>query len=181
MKRRSCLTIVMALVSLMMITLTGCGKDFELKSSAFIDANPIPEKYWYTQEGNISPPFNWVNPPAGTESFALVMRHPHGAVDRICWAVFNIPADCNEIPENASGKNMPKGSIELINSWRTSGYYGMTPLRGGGTFDWITTVYALNTAVIDDLAGFKSPLEIDAILAGKVIAEATILGTASRQ
>jgi len=121
MKRRTHLTIVMVLVSLMMIAPTSCGKDFELRSSAFRNNERIPDKYCYGNiEGrqNMSPPLNWVNPPKGTQSFALTMRHPDHNWTR--WAVFNIPANCNEIAENASGRNMPEGSIELSNFRRTS-------------------------------------------------------------
>ena len=182
MKKGTLLTI--ALVFSLLLVSAGCSKKrFELQSSAFKNSGRIPDKYCYgnTEERqNISIPFNWTNSPNDTQSFALIIHDPDGR-NWIHWAVFNIPPNCNEIIENASGNDMPMGSIELNNQFRTSGYGGPEPPRGSGTHGYIMTLYALNTAVINDLGSFKSYADIVSILEGKIIAKAEITGTYSRE
>jgi len=171
-------------VALLLFALIGCQKkSFELQSQAFRNNERIADKYCHGPvEGreNISLPFNWINPPENTQSFALIMHDIDGS-DWIHWAVFNIPAYCNEIAENASGNNMPEGSVELNNQFRTKGYGGPEPPKGSGTHRYITTLYALNTAEINNLSGFKSFRDINVILEGKIIGKAEITGTYSKE
>jgi Raf kinase inhibitor-like YbhB/YbcL family protein len=171
--RTSLMAFVLALV------LSGCGKNFELQSKAFYNNEPIPEKYWYNlNEQDISLPFNWLNPPAGTRSFALIMHHQAKTLN---WVVFNIPANCKEFPEGASGGNMPAGSVELYNHSRQLGYYGPSPLRNGGTYEWTIELYALNTASLNVPDGFKPYEDLYALLEDKIIGSAVLIGTASRR
>ena len=184
MKKRALITGILILA--LLCALINCGtnygkKTFELKSGAYKSNERIPDKYCHGNiEGrqNISLPFNWINPPKDTQSYALIIHDPDGR-NWIHWAVFNIPANCNEIAENASGNNMPEGSIELNNQFRTPGYGGPEPPRGSGTHRYIATLYALNTPEINDLGSYKSFTEINAILSGKIIAKAEIMGTYS--
>ena len=71
---------------------------FELTSTAFAAGEPIPAKY--TCDGaNVSPPLSWGEPPAGTQSLALIMDDPDapaGVWDH--WLLFNIPADFRHLP-----------------------------------------------------------------------------------
>ncbi|MDR2184742.1 MAG: YbhB/YbcL family Raf kinase inhibitor-like protein [Treponema sp.] len=155
---------------------------FKLTSSAFKNNQRLADKYCYTgvKGGqNISLPFNWVQPPENTQSFALILYDPDGA-NWIHWAVFNIPVNSNSIAENASGTNMPTGSVELENEFGSSGYGGPEPPAGSGTHRYIATLYALNTTAISGLGGFKSYADISAILSGKVIDKASLTGTYSR-
>jgi Raf kinase inhibitor-like YbhB/YbcL family protein len=176
-----------ATLVLFLLVLNGCEKTFELRSTAFYNNERIPDKYCHGGIGerqNVSLPFNWVNPPAGTRSFVLIIYHPHVSAtkqNRICWAVVNIPADCNEIAENASGRNMPEGCIELSNFRRTTPpYYGPEPQPGGMVYDYIIELYALNT-ILDNISGYKSYLEISNVLEGKIIAKTQMLGTQSKE
>jgi len=180
MKKRVLITGVLVLA--LLCALTNCAKKtFELQSSAFKSNERIPDKYCHGNiEGrqNMSLPFNWINPPKDTQSYALIIHDPDGR-NWVHWAVFNIPANRNEIAENASGNNMPEGSIELNNQFRTPGYGGPEPPRGSGTHGYIATLYALNTPEINDLDGYKSFAEINTILNGKIIVKAEIMGTYS--
>jgi len=182
MKKGTLLTNVLILASL--FVLAGCSKKtFELQSSAFKNGERIPDKYCHGNiEGrqNISIPFNWINSPNDTQSFALIIHDPDGR-NWVHWAVFNIPPNCNEIIENASGNDMPMGSIELNNQFRTSGYGGPEPPRGSGTHGYIATLYALNTPEINEISGFKSFNDLNSILSGKIIAKAVITGTYSAE
>ena len=178
------------MVPVLLLVLSGCSKGssaskngFTLQSAAFGNKEPIPEKYWngYSEERkNISIPFNWINPPEGTQSFVLLLTHPHNGGRRIFWAVFNIPASCNAIPEDASSANLPDGSIEMDNYFRASGYYGPEPLRGGGVYEWTATLFALNTAIPGPDKRLDY-VEVEQLLEGKILGQAEIIGTASAE
>jgi Raf kinase inhibitor-like YbhB/YbcL family protein len=195
MEKRYSKSVVMQLALVFLVIFMGCDNgngssndngssngNFELQSTAFSNNQRLADKYCYTGVTggqNISLPFNWENPPDNTQSFALIIHDPDGG-NWIHWAVFNIPASCDSINENGSGINMPVGSIELDNEFETPGYGGPYPPEGTGTHRYIATLYALNVTIISNLSGFKSYADINSILNGKIIAEATITGTYSR-
>jgi len=184
MKKMFSVTFVMVLAAMFMFGLSGCSKTFTLKSAAFKNGEHIPDKYYHGYSDgrqNISPPFKWVNPPEGVESFALIMYYPtYPSFNSIRWAVFNIPANCNEIKENASGKNMPGGSIELNNFMRsTPAYHGPDPEPGGMPFEYTVDLYALNTNNID-VSGYKTFAEIHSLLEGKILAKVELSGYATK-
>src|SRR6185436_14817999 len=57
------------------IPLTETAQPFTLTSTAFEANALIPERYACHGE-ELSPPLVWSNPPAGTQSFALIMEDP---------------------------------------------------------------------------------------------------------
>src|SRR5436190_18077418 len=76
-----------------------------LSSPAFEDGGIIPDKY--TQKASPtapSLPFNWINTPAGTQSFVLIL-HDLDVVtnktltDSLHWLTWNIPATATSLPE----------------------------------------------------------------------------------
>ena len=60
---------------------------FSLRSPAFNDSDPIPEKY--TGSHGISPPLIWSNMPLGTKSFALLFEELSSPTSH--WVVYDIP------------------------------------------------------------------------------------------
>jgi Raf kinase inhibitor-like YbhB/YbcL family protein len=179
---------VMLLALVFSVIFMGCdnedsssGNAFKLQSTAVSNNQPLANKYcYYGVDGgeNISLPFNWIEAPDNTQSFALIIPDPDGE-NWVHWAVFNIPANCNSIEENASGSNMPEGSIELENEFGTAGYGGPEP-PPGKTHRYIATLYALKVPSIPNLGGFKSYQDIKSLLSGKVITQAAVTGTYSR-
>lgn len=169
---------VLAAVFLLALSSCGKGKVFEIQSAAFKNDERVPDKYYHGNAAgreNISLPFKWKNPPDGTKSFALILYNEHHS--RTHWAVFNIPATCSEIAENASGKNMPVGSIELPNYFRTAGYGGLEPpAQKTMTHAYVAVIYALNTETITlpDTGIYKAFVDLKSILDGKIIAKAEI-------
>jgi|GEM_PF-3375497 len=172
---------ILAMTAVFLLALSGCGKSktFELQSTAFKNDERIPDKYYYgTGRQNMSLPLNWVNPPKDTKSFALFISNHN---NRVNWAVFNIPAGCTSIAENASGSNMPDGSVEVTNITRTIGYSGMEPPgQRIQAHQYIATVYALNTdtIIISEPDVYKSINDLEKMLDGKIIAQAEIIGHA---
>ena len=85
----------------------------ELKSDAFVNGQSIPAKYSCVGK-NISPALTWSDPPAGTQSFALIADDPDAPVGTwVHWVLFNIPADERSLPEDlpVTGKNVDPNAI----------------------------------------------------------------------
>jgi len=158
------------------------GDKMEITSSAFRDGEKIPIQYVMPGAGgkNISIPLSWKNVPAGTKSFCLSMVDPHPVAQNwVHWLVINIPPQVNSLEEGASKKKMPKGSIELKNSWGEPGYGGPQPPKGTGEHPYVITLYALTVEKLDlgvntSLSAFKKAIE------GKVIGSASITGKYGR-
>lgn len=150
----------------------------EISSTAFKDGGKIPIHYVMPAAGgkNISIPLTWKNAPAGTKSFALSMVDPHPVAQNwVHWLVINLPAQINSLPEGASRKKMPSGSVELRNSFGDIGYGGPQPPPGTGDHPYVITLYGLNVEKLNlgpntNLAQFKKALE------AKVLASASITG-----
>jgi hypothetical protein len=152
---------------------------FELTSTAFEQGEPIPEKYSCDGE-DISPPLAWGDPPAGTQSLALVMDDPDapgGTWDH--WILFNISPNLRELQENLpiTGKNVDPDAIFVgNNSWGRAGYGG--PCPPSGTHRYFFKLYALDTT-INLLPGATKQQLLNA-MDGHILAEAELMGTFSR-
>jgi phosphatidylethanolamine-binding protein (PEBP) family uncharacterized protein len=72
---------------------------FELRTTAFSRGGNIPVKY--TCDGaNISPALAWTDPPAGTESFVLIVDDPDAPSGTwVHWVVYDLPATARELAE----------------------------------------------------------------------------------
>lgn len=177
MKKKTLLIIVFMLT--LLFTLVNCEKNaFEIQSNAFRNNERIPDRYCrgnVDERQNISLPFNWINAPEDTKSFALTI-HDISANNFLHWAVLNIPADYNEIAENASRNFMPIGSIELNNQFRAPGYGGPEPPRGRGIHEYVVTLYALNISEINNISGYRSYAQLSEILNEYTIAKTEIIG-----
>jgi Raf kinase inhibitor-like YbhB/YbcL family protein len=99
---------------------------------------------------DISPPLHWDDPPAGTQSFALlVFSEPlqDGGGNWVQWLLYNIPPDARALPEgvapDADGA-LPDGSQHFENSWGEPGYGGPNPPHVS-TFRYYFILYALDT------------------------------------
>lgn len=152
---------------------------FELTSTAFRQAEPIPVQYSCDGD-DISPPLQWGDPPSGTQSFALVMDDPDapiGTWDH--WILFNIPADIRGLEENLpiTGKNQEPGSIFVgNNSWQRTDYGG--PCPPGGTHRYFFKLYALDTNI--NLLPGANKKQVQEALQGHILAETELMGTYTR-
>ncbi len=154
----------------------------EISSAAFVDKGTIPRDYVMPGAGgkNLSFPLQWSAVPNGTKSFALSVVDPHPvARNWVHWLVINLPAETRELPAGASRQAMPKGAVELKNSFGDIGYGGPQPPKGTGDHPYVVTLYALNVERLDlpvnaSLPAFQKALE------GKVLATATLTGMFGR-
>src|SRR5262250_2601238 len=96
------------------------AKVFEISSTTFKDGGMLPVKAANSKANapnnancvgeNVSPQLSWVNPPAGTKSFALLMVDPEGrggsGVNH--WVAYGIPADVTGFAEGEVSRESPK-------------------------------------------------------------------------
>jgi Raf kinase inhibitor-like YbhB/YbcL family protein len=97
--------------------ITNAAEPFMLTSPAFKDGTPMPKKHANNTPGNancvgenVSPPFAWSNPPAGTKSFALTMVDPEGrgGTGVVHWVAYGISASVAGFAEGEVSKPSDK-------------------------------------------------------------------------
>ena len=123
--------------------------DFTLQSTD-IDTNLTKVQEFNGYDGctgdNISPQLSWKNAPKGTKSFIVTMEDTNSPIGITWWQwlVIDIPGNVTELATNASGKAMPKGSIELKNNYDIIGYSGACPPKGDKAHRYVFNVLALD-------------------------------------
>jgi Raf kinase inhibitor-like YbhB/YbcL family protein len=152
-----------------------------LTSDAFTNGGNIPAKYTCVGR-DVSPGLAWGEPPAGTQSFALIMEDldaPGGVW--VHWVLYNIPVEKRSLAEDlpVTGKNVPEGQGSPFigkNSWGDIGYGG--PCPPGGTHRYVFTLYAL-----DEMTGLLPGADKGELLKGMeghVLAQGELMGTFSK-
>src|SRR5271165_1813399 len=87
-------------------------------STDIADGKQLPGKFTCAAGNDaISPALQWMQPPRGTETFALIVhdmepRPRKGNDDILHWMVWNMPAGANSLPAGVSptGADLPDGS-----------------------------------------------------------------------
>jgi len=158
---------------------------FTLQGTSYDNGEEIPTKYAHASVvggHNISPGFDWTDPPTSTKSFALSIIDPHPvAKNWVHWFLVNIPFKERTIREGSSmTSTLPSGSREMMNSYGELGYGGPAPPPGSGSHPYVTTLYALNVESIA-LGKNASLREFLRSIEGKVIAEAGMTGYFERK
>jgi hypothetical protein len=161
-----------------MINASPAEAAMQLFSPAFKDGGAIPSLFARPAVGgsNVSIPLKWTGAPEGTKSFALSIVDQHPVARKwVHWIVINIPTGASSLVEGASGRNMPAGAIEIINSFGEVGYGGPQPPRGTGPHKYLITLYALKDARLE-LKPSASLAEFQNSIKGKTLDEASITG-----
>jgi Raf kinase inhibitor-like YbhB/YbcL family protein len=149
----------------------------QITSAAFGAGQSIPAQYTCRGQ-DISPPLSWTEPPAGTHSFALICDDPDApAGDWVHWVIYNLPEKARSLPEGVSvDAQLPDGSRQGLNGWRTTGYRG--PCPPSGAHRYFFKLYALD-APLSLPPGAGKPQLLRA-MEGHVLAHAELVGMFSR-
>jgi Raf kinase inhibitor-like YbhB/YbcL family protein len=149
----------------------------QLHSGDFTDGGAISTQLMAADCGgaNHSPSLDWSGAPAGTKSFALIVRDPDAPVAGgfIHWVVYDVPANTKQLAGDAAHE---AGQTGLATTGKPA-YSGPCP-PPGKPHHYIFTLYALDIAH----AGSSSPLDaakLEKAIAGHVLATATLRATAS--
>ncbi|MGH7142245.1 MAG: YbhB/YbcL family Raf kinase inhibitor-like protein [Candidatus Saccharimonadales bacterium] len=141
---------------------------FQLKSAAFSNGSPIPEKYT-CKDQNINPPLTISGVPDGTTSLALIMHDPDApSGDYLHWTIWNLSPDLASINEN----KVPEGAVEGINDFGKVGYGG--PCPPAGTHHYLFVLFALDTK-LDVTRGAKRE-EVSEAITDHTITQTTLVG-----
>jgi hypothetical protein len=151
----------------------------ELTSDAFTNGQAIPAKY-SCKGKNISPALTWTEPPAATQSFALIMDDPDAPGGTwVHWVLFNIPVDARALQEDLpiTGKNTDPNAIYVgKNSWGDTSYGG--PCPPSGTHRYFFKLYALDSTISLLPGATKEQLLRE--MEGHILAQAELMGTFSK-
>ena len=142
----------------------------QLTSAAFGQGDAIPVRF--TCDGDdISPALTVTDIPTDAVSLVLIMEDPDapgGTWDH--WIAYDTPV-VTEIVENVGA--LGTGGT---NSWGESGYGG--PCPPSGTHRYLFTISAVDSDLGIQIGATKA--QVLAALDGRVLAEATLMGTYSR-
>jgi Raf kinase inhibitor-like YbhB/YbcL family protein len=152
--------------------------NLELASTAFEQGDRIPREH--TADGrNASPPLTWRDPPADTQSLALVCEDPDAPRGTFThWVLFNLPAESQELSAGVpQGATLPNGTTQGNNGFGKVGYGGPSP-PPGKPHRYFFKLYALDRRL--DLQAGASREDVLAAMKGHVLAEGQLMGTFAR-
>lgn len=176
-------------ILVLLLGLVACGGDqpvdvddslpaLLLKSDAFEAEGTIPQVY--TCDGSdVSLPLEWSEPPAGTQSLALIFDDVDAPVGTwVHWVLFNIPADVRSLPEGVPAEPVVAGLGEHgSNGWGNLGYGGPCPPKGN-PHRYTFRLYALNSLL--DLESGASRAELDRAMEGHLLGAGQLVGRYGR-
>jgi Raf kinase inhibitor-like YbhB/YbcL family protein len=152
---------------------------FQLSSTAFNDGERIPDRYTCAGK-DISPPLTWLGAPDGARSFALLCDDPDAPGGTWHhWAVFDMPADTNGLPEAYATDAKVGICRQAVNDFRRTGYGGPCPPPGHGVHHYHFRLLALAVARLDLGPKARCP-EVEAAARPHLLGEARLTGTYSR-
>jgi Raf kinase inhibitor-like YbhB/YbcL family protein len=150
----------------------------QVSSSAFKEGETIPKEYT-GDGGDASPPLQWSDPPAGTQSCAVICEDPDAPRGLwVHWVMFNLPADTRRVEEGQPTHNkLASGALQGKNDFGKPGYGGPAPPRGK-PHRYYFKVYALDTAL--DLPAGATRADLLAAMKGHVLGEGQLMGRYAR-
>jgi len=182
------LAVLLVMVCPIVMLAPGCGpKELQLEegemaltlsSPVFQEGERIPTRH--TCEGvDVSPPLKWGEPPAGTQSFALIMDDPDAPVGVFThWVLFNVPSESRELPEAVPAQaQLSSGALQGKNDFGRIGYGGPCP-PPGRPHRYQFTLYALDQAL--DLKGGASKKQVLDSIRGHILAQGELTGMYQR-
>jgi Raf kinase inhibitor-like YbhB/YbcL family protein len=147
----------------------------KLTSASFEADADTPVKY-SCDGANVSPALAWTDPPAATQSFALIMDDPDVPAKTVVhWLIYDIPAGTRSLPEGVpTKKKLADGSSQGQNTRKKAGYTGPCPEKGGPAHHYFFKLYAL-----DAKTGLKPNArkeELETAMKGHILAQAQVIG-----
>lgn len=131
---------------------------------------------------NSSPSFAWTDPPAGTQSFALVLTDT--TIDLTHAVTYDIPATATALPAALAkvyAPADPAGTHQAPSISNTPGYSGPCPPQGGGAHVYEFALYALDVAVLPGTSMTTSRAMLTPLITQHMIAKVTLTSSYTRQ
>lgn len=156
----------------------GATMKIELTSPAFREGETIPKTY--TADGeDASPPLRWGDPPAGTQSFALIADDPDAPRGTwVHWVLFDLPAGERGLGQGTPKEEaLPNGAKQGKNDFRKVGYGGPSP-PPGKPHRYFFKLYALDAPL--GLPAGATKAQVEGGMKGHVLAEGQLMGKYGR-
>jgi Raf kinase inhibitor-like YbhB/YbcL family protein len=145
-----------------------------LMSSSF-QAGEIRKQF--TCDGaETSPELAWTVPPAGTQSFALVVvdRDSPFGYSFVHWVLYDLPAEKRELLEGLpKQEQLPDGSRQGLNDYDKTGYVGPCP-PSGSAHRYVFALYALDSKL--NLPPGATRKKVENALKRHVLAHGELIG-----
>jgi hypothetical protein len=152
----------------------GRSMAFTLQTKSFAAGGEIPRKYTCSGE-DVSPELSWSEPPAGTQSLALIMDDPDAPVGTFThWGAYDLPPQTRQLAEGAT---LPGEARQGRNDFGRTGYGGPCP-PPGKPHRYYFKLYALDTKL--NLKSGASKADLERAMKGHILAQAEIMGTFKR-
>jgi len=150
----------------------------QISSTAFSAGETMPKKF--TCDGpDVSPKLAWTEPPAKTQSFALIMDDPDAPVGIwVHWVLYDLPANARELPEGVTRQEqLPNGARQGRNDFGKIGYGGPCP-PPGKPHRYFFKLYALDGKL--DVKAGATKAEVERAMKGHILAQAELIGKYDR-
>lgn len=139
----------------------------------------IPDRF-SRDGGNVSPPIEWRDAPAGTQSYALVVEDPDAPRGTFRhWAAYNIPARVSGLPEGAGSRKTDPAINMAVNDFGNRQYDGPQPPAGHGTHHYHFRLFALDVPKLP-ISGSGAAQDVMQTARAHALAEADFVGTYER-
>lgn len=152
---------------------------FALTSSVFAEGAVIPEIHECESGGgqNTSPPLSWTPGPAGTQSYAIVMRDLDFQNGFLHWVIWDIPAATAALPQGVEQTYQPAdpaGAKQAPFNGAVVGYYGPCSPNSVNTYEF--TVYAIDVATLPGLDQTSTKQEAEQAIVEAALASTKLAG-----
>ena len=134
----------------------------DITDGGTLNANQVSGFFQVPGGKDLSPQLAWSGAPEGTKSYCVTVLDPDAPTGSGFWhwAVANLPAAVDELPEGAGGSpdgmgpsdsdaSLPEGAFELRNDAGYAGFVGAAPPKGHGAHRYIVTVHAVDVERLD--------------------------------
>jgi hypothetical protein len=150
----------------------------ELKTTSFTPGGFIPKRFTCAAS-DVSPALAWTDPPAGTQSFAIIEDDPDAPSGTfVHWLVYDLPPASRRLPEALSGNDqIPSGGRQGTNDFLRTGYGGPCP-PPGRPHRYFIRLYALDAKL--NLRPAATRRELEAAMKGHILAQAEVMGRYQR-
>jgi len=154
------------------------GSKIELKTASFTPGGFIPKRFT-CEAADVSPALSWTEPPAGTQSFAIIEDDPDAPSGTfVHWLVYDLPAAFRQVTEGQSRNDqMLGGGRQGTNDFSRTGYNGPCP-PPGRPHRYFIRLYALDAKL--NLRPAATRRELDAAMQGHILAQAELMGRFQR-
>jgi Raf kinase inhibitor-like YbhB/YbcL family protein len=147
---------------------------FEITTTPFRDGGLIPKKF--TCDGqDVSPTLSWADPPAGTQSLAVIVDDPDAPAGTwVHWVLYDLPPSTRGLPEGVpKDRQLADGSRQGRNDFGKIGYNGPCPPRGS-VHRYFFKLYALKSKT--NLSPGASKSELERAMRDHILAQAELIG-----